>query len=402
MKIRIENLFMMSLILIAAGRVFCRSPDLFIAGNEPKTNFIRARNEKVHTQRKFVALLKERLLKYSEHDELALGISYLTGNKDELTALQKDNMVNVGVMHLIAVSGTHLAIIAGILSLVFKHFSIISKTYFVLIFCFIYAMMIGIGPSILRALVGLVLMMTIKYFGRNVSVYRITVMIISICLIIRPEFVKQIGFWLSVLAYFAIVKIVPLATSYLYGAKDDLKDLYRRPGFLAKSLISSIVISVVTLPISLYFFGKFTWLSILANIVLLPSLPIVMGSVGLIAVLGDLLIFGISLEKILIWPLKIHTHIINVLAEQESSILDFPKKKWWYFLIWLVVFILIRFAEKNIKIGYDDSKKQERGAHDGDEVQKLDTYIIKWYKEIDLGGANGDQKHGINQTLEKT
>ncbi len=402
MKIRIENLFIASLILIAAGRVFCRSPDLFIAGNEPKTNFIRARNEKVYTQRKFVALLKERLLKYSEHDELALGISYLTGNKDELTALQKDNMVNVGVMHLIAVSGTHLAIIAGILSLVFKHFSIISKTYFVLIFCFIYAMMIGFSPSILRALVGLALMMTIKYFGRNVSVYRTTVVIVSICLIIRPEFVKQIGFWLSVLAYFAIVKIVPLVTCYFYGTKDELKDLYRRPGFLAKSLISSIVISVVTLPIGLYCFGKFTWLSILANIVLLPSLPIVMGSVGLIAVLGDLVIFGISLEKILIWPLKIHTHIINVLAEQESSILDFPKKKRWYFLIWLVVFILVRFAEKNIKVGYNDGKKQERRAHDGDEVQKLDTYIIEWYKEIDLGGTNGDQKNGVNQALEKT
>ena len=402
MKIRIENLFIASLILIAAGRVFCRSPDLFIAGNEPKTNFIIARNEKVYTQRKFVALLKERLLKYSEHDELALGISYLTGNKDELTALQKDNMVNVGVMHLIAVSGTHLAIIAGILSLVFKHFSIISKTYFVLIFCFIYAMMIGFSPSILRALVGLVLMMTIKYFGRNVSVYRVMVIIVSACLIIRPDFVNQTGFWLSVLAYFAIVKIVPLATRYFYGTKNGLKDLYRRPGFLAKSLTSSIVISVITLPISLYFFGKFTWLSILANMVLLPSLPIVMGSVGLIAVLGDLLIFGISLEKILIWPLKIHTHVINVLAEQESSILDFPKKKWWYFLIWLVVFILIRFAEKNIKVGYDNSKKQERGAHDGDEVQKLDTYIIKWYEEIDLGGANGDQKHGVNQAFKKT
>ena len=402
MKIRIENLFIASLILIAAGRVFCRSPDLFIVGNEPKTNFIRARNEKVYTQRKFVALLKERLLKYSEHDELALGISYLTGNKDELTALQKDNMVNVGVMHLIAVSGTHLAIIAGILSLVFKHFSIISKTYFVLIFCFIYAMMIGFSPSILRALVGLALMMTIKYFGRNVSVYRTTVVIVSICLIIRPEFVKQIGFWLSVLAYFAIVKIVPLVTCYFYGTKDELKDLYRRPGFLAKSLISSIVISVATLPISLYCFGKFTWLSILANIILLPSLPIVMGSVGLISVFGDLVIFGISLEKILIWPLKIHTFVINTLAEQESFILELPKKKWWYFLIWLIVFGLIRFAEKNIEVGYNDGKKQERRTHDGDEVQKLDAYIIKWYKEIDLGGANGDQENGINQALEKT
>ena len=402
MKIRIENLFMMSLILIAAGRVFCRSPDLFGASDNSRVNFTRMKVEKPLNEQGFIKLLKDKLLKYSEHDELALGISYLTGNKDELTALQKDNMKNVGVMHLIAVSGTHLAIIAGILSLIFKQFSIISKTYFVLIFCFIYAMMIGIGPSILRALVGLVLMMTIKYFGRNVSVYRVMAIIVSACLIIRPEFVKQIGFWLSVLAYFAIVKIVPLVTCYFYGTKDELKDLYRRPGFLAKSLTSSIVISVITLPISLYFFGKFTWLSILANMVLLPSLPIVMSSVGLIAVLGDLLIFGISLEKILIWPLKIHTHVINVLAEQESSILDFPKKKWWYFLIWLVVFILIRFAEKNIKVGYDNSKKQERGAHDGDEVQKLDTYIIKWYEEIDLGGANGDQKHGVNQAFKKT
>ena len=382
--------------------MFCRSPDLFIAGNEPKTNFIRARNEKVYTQRKFVALLKERLLKYSEHDELALGISYLTGNKDELTALQKDNMVNVGVMHLIAVSGTHLAIIAGILSLVFKHFSIISKTYFVLIFCFIYAMMIGFSPSILRALVGLVLMMLIKYFGRNVSVYRVMTIIACTCLIIRPEFVKQIGFWLSVLAYFSIIKIVPSATRYFYGTKEELKDFYRRPGFLVKSLISSIVISVMTLPISLYFFGKFTWLSILANIILLPSLPIVMGSVGLIAVFGDLVIFGISLEKILIWPLKIHTFVINTLAEQESFILELPKKKWWYFLIWLIVFGLIRFAEKNIEVGYNDGKKQERRTHDGDEVQKLDAYIIKWYKEIDLGSTNGDQKNSVNQALQKT
>ena len=402
MKIRIENLFMMSLILIAAGRVFCRSPDLFGVSNNSKASFTRMKVEKPSNEQGFIKLLKDKLLKYSEHDELALGISYLTGNKDELTALQKENMKNVGVMHLIAVSGTHLAIIAGILSLIFKHFSIIGKAYFVLIFCFIYAMMIGVGPSILRALVGLVLMMTIKYFGRNVSVYRVMAIIVSACLIIRPEFVKQIGFWLSVLAYFAIVKIVPLITRYFYGTKEELKDLYRRPGFLAKSLISSIVISVVTLPIGLYCFGKFTWLSILANIVLLPSLPIVMGSVGLISVFGDLVIFGISLEKILIWPLKIHTFVINTLAEQESFILELPKKKWWYFLIWLIVFGLIRFTEKNIEVGYDDGKKQERRAHDGYEVQKLDTYIIKWYKEIDLGGANGDQKHGVNQALEKT
>lgn len=402
MKNRIENLFMMSLILIASVRVFCRSPDLFEVSDNSKASFTRMKAEKPSNEQGFIKLLKDKLLKYAEHDELALGISYLTGNKDELTALQKENMKNVGVMHLIAVSGTHLAIIAGILSLIFKHFSIISKTYFVLIFCFIYAMMIGVGPSILRALVGLVFMMLIKYFGRNVSIYRIMMVIVCTCLIIRPEFVKQIGFWLSVLAYFSIVKIVPLTTRYFYGTKEELKDFYRRPGFLAKSLISSIVISVVTLPISLYFFGKFTWLSILANIILLPSLPIVMGSVGLISVFGDMVIFGISLEKILIWPLKIHTFVINTLTEQESFILELPKKKWWYFLIWLIVFGLIRFAEKNIEVSYNDGKKQERRAHDGDEVQKLDAYIIKWYKEIDFGGTNGDQKNGVNQALEKT
>ena len=402
MKNRIENLFMMSLILIASVRVFCRSPDLFGVSDNSKASFTRMKAEKPSNEQGFIKLLKDKLLKYAEHDELALGISYLTGNKDELTALQKENMKNVGVMHLIAVSGTHLAIIAGILSLIFKHFSIISKTYFVLIFCFIYAMMIGVGPSILRALVGLVFMMLIKYFGRNVSIYRIMMVIVCTCLIIRPEFVKQIGFWLSVLAYFSIAKIVPLTTRYFYGTKEELKDFYRRPGFLAKSLISSIVISVVTLPISLYFFGKFTWLSILANIILLPSLPIVMGSVGLISVFGDMVIFGISLEKILIWPLKIHTFVINTLTEQESFILELPKKKWWYFLIWLIVFGLIRFAEKNIEVSYNDGKKQERRAHDGDEVQKLDAYIIKWYKEIDFGGTNGDQKNGVNQALEKT
>ena len=402
MKIRIENLFMMSLILIASGRVFCRSPDLFGVSDNSKASFTRMKVGKPSNEQSFIKLLKDKILKYSEHDELALGISYLTGNKDELTALQKENMKNVGVMHLIAVSGTHLAIIAGILSLIFKHFSIISKTYFVLIFCFIYAMMIGVGPSILRALVGLVFMMLIKYFGRNVSIYRIMMVIVCTCLIIRPEFVKQIGFWLSVLAYFSIVKIEPLTTRYFYGTKEELKDFYRRPGFLVKSLISSIVISVVTLPISLYFFGKFTWLSILANIILLPSLPIVMGSVGLISVFGDMVIFGISLEKILIWPLKIHTFVINTLTEQESFILELPKKKWWYFLIWLIVFGLIRFAEKNIEVSYNDGKKQERRAHDGDEVQKLDAYIIKWYKEIDFGGTNGDQKNGVNQALEKT
>lgn len=402
MKNRIENLFMMSLILIASVRVFCRSPDLFGVSDNSKASFTRMKAEKPSNEQSFIKSLKDKLLKYSEHDELALGISYLTGNKDELTALQKENMKNVGVMHLIAVSGTHLAIIAGILSLIFKHFSIIGKTYFVLICCFIYAMMIGVGPSILRALVGLVFMMLIKYFGRNVSIYRIMMVIVCTCLIIRPEFVKQIGFWLSVLAYFSIVKIVPLTTRYFYGTKEELKDFYRRPGFLAKSLISSIVISVVTLPISLYFFGKFTWLSILANIILLPSLPIVMGSVGLISVFGDMVIFGISLEKILIWPLKIHTFVINTLTEQESFILELPKKKWWYFLIWLIVFGLIRFAEKNIEVSYNDGKKQERRAHDGDEVQKLDAYIIKWYKEIDFGGTNGDQKNGVNQALEKT
>ena len=86
MKIRIENLFMMSLILIAAGRVFCRSPDLFGA-SDSKASFARMKAEKPPNEQGFIKLLKDKLLKYAEHDELALGISYLTGNKDELTAL---------------------------------------------------------------------------------------------------------------------------------------------------------------------------------------------------------------------------------------------------------------------------------------------------------------------------
>ena len=65
MKIRIENLFMMSLILIASGRVFCRSPDLFGVSDNSKASFTRMKVEKPSNEQSFIKLLKDKLLKYS-------------------------------------------------------------------------------------------------------------------------------------------------------------------------------------------------------------------------------------------------------------------------------------------------------------------------------------------------
>ena len=58
MKIRIENLFVAGLILIATGRVFCRSPDLFGMSDNSKASFTRMRIEKPSNEQSFIISLK--------------------------------------------------------------------------------------------------------------------------------------------------------------------------------------------------------------------------------------------------------------------------------------------------------------------------------------------------------
>ena len=281
------------------------------------------------------------VLEHSDSEIAGLGLGYLVGEKDEIPEGIEKKMQTIGLAHIIVVSGTHLSIIMTSMRKLFEKVSRFSALYFSIFLLISYIGLVGVSPSLLRAGFVAIFNLFAWFFGRELKPERTVLLTMGFCLLINPYFLTKLSFQLSILAYAGIMIIFPELKKFFYGRKE--------PKFIGQTILSSFSALITCLPLQLYFFGTFNFLSILANLLILPTIPLTMALNFITGILGlirlDFLanFFGTISSLVL----KYHTLVINFIDEKAEFLIETPKKNFLFLGLYLILVFSIILLAKN-------------------------------------------------------
>ncbi len=214
---------------------------------------------------------------------LAAGI--LLGVKDQMPYDFYQDLIRTGTVHIVAASGYNVTIVAFTLIKIISIFANRAVAIGMAVAgIVIYVVMAGAGASVLRAGIMGSLSLVAYYYGRPAEAKRLLWVTGYVMLLVNPILIFDVGFQLSFAATFGL----------LYSPS-WLKSL----GSLANEyLVPTLVAAISTAPIIFWHFGRVSWMSPLSNLLVLPTVPIIMELSAIVIVLGSV---SLPLARVVSW-----------------------------------------------------------------------------------------------------
>ena len=205
---------------------------------------------------------------YIPATEAGLGIGYLLGQKTGVDSDLQNTLQTVGLTHIIVASGAHLSTLVGTSRKIFGKISRFASLLTALLLMLLFLGITGLSASIIRASLVTGLSLFLWYYGHQIHPARLIIIVAAATLIYNPFYLTDLSWLLSFAAFSGIMILSPILTRIFYGQK--------KPGFLSNTLLSSIATTLTCTPILLFFFGQVSIISVLANILILPTISIAM------------------------------------------------------------------------------------------------------------------------------
>lgn len=248
--------------------------------------------------------LEKQLERYIEStEEVALAESLLLGDRRQLNPDQRAAFSDAGAMHVLAVSGLHVGIIAGIImwlitlggSLVIRWENYRLRRLqrlLAIVLIWGYAFLTGMSVSVMRS----ALMFSIVPMGnlkkRSPINYNRLATAALIILIINPSAIESASFLLSFSAVLSIMYFVPRWQRRLPMWKAATwwqKKVRKAYGYVQDLVLMSVAAQIGTLPFTLLFFGQSSNYFLLTNVLVLPLAGLLLMPAGLAALASSFL-----------------------------------------------------------------------------------------------------------------
>jgi competence protein ComEC len=219
--------------------------------------------------------------------KLGIAKALLLGDRTEVDPAVYGNYRKAGALHLLAVSGLHVGILATlVLTLLapLKKLPYGKEIHLILgiLLLWGYAFLAGFSPSVVRAVI---LFTAVAYAllrqRPGQTIHFLALAWIFMLVLINPGWLLQVGFQLSFAAVTGIVVFFPV----LYRKWPWKSKPWSYPG---KLLAVSLSAQAGTLPLVLYYFHQFPGLFLLSNLLLLPGIGLVL-ALGLLCLLLQVL-----------------------------------------------------------------------------------------------------------------
>ena len=239
------------------GAIFEGSSEgIYIIKKPARYSFIHLSNK----LKRYINRVNKGLLLWPQGE---FAVALFTGNRANLPDDVIKSFRRSGTMHLLAVSGLHIGYLVMFFLLFFKVFQIKHTVIYLLLIGIIifYMIFIGDSPSVKRASIMFLMGIFTFLFDRDRNYLNILSITFNILWISNPLLIVNPGFLLSFSATFAILFLVPRTFGYLKKIM---------PSFLAIPITVSICVQVYLLPVLFSFFGSFPYITVAANLPVVP------------------------------------------------------------------------------------------------------------------------------------
>lgn len=267
----------------------------------------------------------------------------ILGFRGEVPQFVNKALQQTGTVHILAVSGLHVGIIAIVILALLKIFiSGYRLRYALLIVILIfYCLLTGLRISVVRATIMAVVFLLSVLVNRDYDPFSALSFAAGIILCFNPNQLFDLGFQLSFISVFFILmftgKLINLFPAQM---------LKSRPfRFLITCFSVSLVAQLATAGIVAYYFNLFTPIAVFANMIIIPVLFLIVVSGFLFTVLGVLHpalagVLAINCEFFISLMYKINRFLLNIPgAYVELSKVELAG----VLLYYLIVFVVLNF-----------------------------------------------------------
>jgi competence protein ComEC len=218
------------------------------------------------SREKILAVLRQHAP--SGKDELGIAEALLIGYTNDLDRDLLQAYSNTGVVHVIAISGMHLALIYVMLVWIFARTPLVKSSQLlqvtlVLGCLWFFSLLTGGSASVLRSAVMFTFVTIGKNFIRQSSIYNSLAASAFVLLCYDPYFLWDVGFQLSYLALLGIMVFQkPFYTLFI------VKNRWMDKVWQLASV--TLAAQVFTFPVCIYYFHQFPVYFLLANLFVVP------------------------------------------------------------------------------------------------------------------------------------
>lgn len=290
-------------------------------------------------------ILQNSIEKISSTKDASVLKAMILGEKEDLEKEQKEIYQKGGISHILAISGIHISFL-GLLLYKFLRRRGISFGKAGMIAAGVmgsYGIMTGMSISAMRAILMFFVYLGSEISGRTYDILSALSFAGLTVSIYNPLSVRQASFLLSFGAVFGLIFLLPQLEEAFQKEKEHK---------VQKLFLASFSISLATLPISLFFFSEWSVLGILINLIVVPTVQIVLLSGITATVVG--FIFS-DLGMLLLAP----AHYLLLFYEYLSKIaMEIPYGVWrigcpsgiqiglYYALLFFIIFCTYHISKK--------------------------------------------------------
>ena len=286
--------------------------------------------------------------------DLAQGL--LLGDKYNISENIKDDFKDIGISHLLSVSGLHTSVITSLLISLFL-FLKFSKRIAYLLTCagvLLFAGVTGFATSVVRASIMCIIYLIGMAFGKksdSLNSLGFAVLCISI---FNPLSGGDIGFLLSVCSTLGIILIEPKLEKILKEKLGNLKILGKFVNYLIPLVCVTVCATIFTLPISLLYFKEISLVSVISNILIVAPSTLMFTFTLLSAVfylITPLRFLGMLFGIFANWFLSYTIKMASILSKLPISSVSTNKSfvMFWVASIILLLAITLILAKDNYK-----------------------------------------------------
>lgn len=273
--------------VIVTGKLFSKRGDNVAGMSFAQITIINHGHNKIDSfRRNFAAGLQNVL----PEPLASLGLGILIGQRSTLSKELTKQLTQVGLIHIVVVSGYNLTVIIYCSQRLLKKYSRFQALVVSIILIVVFLMVTGSSPSIVRAAVVSLIGLITWYYGRSMKPMLILLVSAVITAGLNPLYIwSSVGWYLSFSAFFGILILAPMIHKRFVPKKMQTR-------LLPQVIVETLSAQICTIPILLYIFSTLSLVSMVANILVVPLVPFVMLATlvaGLYGMVGPILLGGI-------------------------------------------------------------------------------------------------------------